>query len=166
MCSLFFFFSSRRRHTRYISVTGVQTCALPISRAPSMFLLSGTPASGKSVAGLRTALLEQVERIKNDPISDDELARVKAQVSASDVYQRDSVFYQAMEIGMLETSGLNRRLIDEYVDRINDVTVEQIKAVAKKYLIESNMTIAELKPLPFDQKRRARPAVSGGRHGS
>ena len=27
---LFFFFSSRRRHTRYISVTGVQTCALPI----------------------------------------------------------------------------------------------------------------------------------------
>ena len=28
-----FFFSSRRRHTRYISVTGVQTCALPISKA-------------------------------------------------------------------------------------------------------------------------------------
>ena len=28
---IFFFFSSRRRHTRYISVTGVQTCALPIS---------------------------------------------------------------------------------------------------------------------------------------
>ena len=30
-CFFFFFFSSRRRHTRYISVTGVQTCALPIS---------------------------------------------------------------------------------------------------------------------------------------
>src|ERR1044072_3314876 len=28
--AMFFFFSSRRRHTRYISVTGVQTCALPI----------------------------------------------------------------------------------------------------------------------------------------
>ena len=28
---MYFFFSSRRRHTRYISVTGVQTCALPIS---------------------------------------------------------------------------------------------------------------------------------------
>ena len=28
---MLFFFSSRRRHTRYISVTGVQTCALPIS---------------------------------------------------------------------------------------------------------------------------------------
>src|SRR5210317_2192925 len=26
-----FFFSSRRRHTRFLNVTGVQTCALPIS---------------------------------------------------------------------------------------------------------------------------------------
>src|SRR6056300_1309560 len=31
----FFFFSSRRRHTRFLNVTGVQTCALPISRLNS-----------------------------------------------------------------------------------------------------------------------------------
>src|SRR3546814_1967591 len=31
-CVCFFFFSSRRRHTRCALVTGVQTCALPISR--------------------------------------------------------------------------------------------------------------------------------------
>src|SRR3546814_6828618 len=30
VCMLFFFFSSRRRHTRCALVTGVQTCALPI----------------------------------------------------------------------------------------------------------------------------------------
>ena len=34
---VFFFFSSRRRHTRYISVTGVQTCALPIYEIGSAF---------------------------------------------------------------------------------------------------------------------------------
>src|SRR3546814_18892553 len=32
MAVSFFFFSSRRRHTRCALVTGVQTCALPISR--------------------------------------------------------------------------------------------------------------------------------------
>ena len=32
MCGVFFFFSSRRRHTRCADVTGVQTCALPILR--------------------------------------------------------------------------------------------------------------------------------------
>src|SRR3546814_4194215 len=31
---MFFFFSSRRRHTRCALVTGVQTCALPISFIP------------------------------------------------------------------------------------------------------------------------------------
>src|SRR3546814_10565607 len=34
--SFFFFFSSRRRHTRCALVTGVQTCALPISRMRSL----------------------------------------------------------------------------------------------------------------------------------
>src|SRR5881397_4118151 len=34
LCLFCFFFSSRRRHTRWLNVTGVQTCALPISRPP------------------------------------------------------------------------------------------------------------------------------------
>src|SRR3546814_6666299 len=33
LCLFFFFFSSRRRHTSFALVTGVQTCALPISAA-------------------------------------------------------------------------------------------------------------------------------------
>jgi hypothetical protein len=32
----FFFFSSRRRHTRLVQVTGVQTCALPILKVPQI----------------------------------------------------------------------------------------------------------------------------------
>ena len=39
VCVCFFFFSSRRRHTRSGRVTGVQTCALPISREASMRFL-------------------------------------------------------------------------------------------------------------------------------
>ena len=41
---IFFFFSSRRRHTRYISVTGVQTCALPIS-SPNNLTANGNSTS-------------------------------------------------------------------------------------------------------------------------
>ena len=41
----FFFFSSRRRHTRYISVTGVQTCALPIYRKFGLGLLVELPCA-------------------------------------------------------------------------------------------------------------------------
>src|ERR1044071_9856939 len=38
-----FFFSSRRRHTRYPLVTGVQTCALPISGGPDTTPINQTP---------------------------------------------------------------------------------------------------------------------------
>src|SRR3546814_4445627 len=41
-----FFFSSRRRHTRCALVTGVQTCALPISCLPHLLLSSGVCSLG------------------------------------------------------------------------------------------------------------------------
>src|SRR3546814_10780079 len=43
LCLLFFFFSSRRRHTRCALVTGVQTCALPI------FVFDGIDDAGKEL---------------------------------------------------------------------------------------------------------------------
>src|SRR3546814_20684972 len=53
---LFFFFSSRRRHTRCALVTGVQTCALPISHA----ILSGVFLHGLYLAGVWWAIGEGV----------------------------------------------------------------------------------------------------------
>src|SRR3546814_1274291 len=56
--SFFFFFSSRRRHTRCALVTGVQTCALPISRRSSR----AAPQDGGSIAPEGHILPERVER--------------------------------------------------------------------------------------------------------
>src|SRR3546814_11310680 len=50
MFSCLFFFSSRRRHTRCALVTGVQTCALPISSDASESLRSNFEAGGRAVA--------------------------------------------------------------------------------------------------------------------
>src|SRR3546814_16594812 len=68
--SLFFFFSSRRRHTRCALVTGVQTCALPIS-------LVGTLAAEIDVAGVGADLAEMsaffftvAEQRRRDPEDD------------------------------------------------------------------------------------------------
>src|SRR3546814_3571102 len=51
---VFFFFSSRRRHTRCALVTGVQTCALPISPTDPTDPTSGTP--GTSAATFSTMI--------------------------------------------------------------------------------------------------------------
>ena len=76
--------------------------------------------------------------------------RVKAAVIAADIYQRDSMFYQAMQIGQLETMGYSWRLLKEYPERLKAITSEQVQMVAKKYLLADNMTVASLDPQPID----------------
>jgi len=117
------------------------------SRLEDMLLLDGTPATGHSIADLEKALREQIKRLHSEPVTDAELKRIKAQVVASKIYGQDSIFYQAMQIGTLETVGLDWRLMDTYVDSIRAVTAEQVQAVAKKYLVDDRLTVAILKPV-------------------
>ena len=129
-----------------------------------LFTFSGTPGQGKTVDDLENAIREQIKIISNELVSDEELDRVKAQVVASKVYEKDSIFYQAMSIGTLETTGLGWQLAEQYLNRVNQVTKEQIKAVAKKYLIDDKLTVAVLDPQPIDPNK-ARQRAAGGRHG-
>ena len=116
------------------------------TRMSGLFELEATPAEGKNVADLEIALKAEIKKLQQSLISPDELQRIKAQVLASDIYQRDSNFYQAMQIGTLETVGLGWQKMDEYVPKINQVTAEQVQQVAQKYLIEDHLSIAYLEP--------------------
>jgi len=117
------------------------------SRLPGMLVLDGNPAQGRDLAQLEAALRKEVRHLRDDLVSEQELERVRTQVVASKVYERDSVFYQAMQIGLLETVGLDWRLLDEYVDRIGAVSAEQVREVARKYLVDTNLTVGVLEPL-------------------
>lgn len=136
------------------------------ARLPGMFLLSGTPTDGHSVAEVEQGLRDQVAALRDQLIDEKELRRVVTQAVASKVYQADSLFYQAMEIGVLETIGLDWRLIESEIEAIKSVTPEQVRTVARRYLIDENLTVATLKPLPMDQQAASPAAVAGGRHGS
>ena len=128
-----------------------------VARAPSLFTVSATPYNGRTVSSLKKAVLAEIDKLKNNLVTPEEMKRIRAQVIASDVYQRDSMFYQGMEIGMLTTSGLDWRLADDYVDHIKQVTPQQIQAVAKKYLVPENMTVAILQPVrPASRKQGGR----------
>jgi zinc protease len=121
------------------------------SRLPSLFELEATPAEGKTVAELEVALKAEITKLQDELVSMDELQRIKAQVLASAVYERDSNFYQAMQLGTLETVGLGWQKADEYVTKVNQVTAEQVRDVAKKYLIEDHLSIAYLDPQPINE---------------
>jgi len=120
------------------------------TRLPGMLTVSGIPSPERSVADLEAAILQQLEAVKTDLVAEEELARVRAQVVAGRIYEQDSVYYQAMQIGMLETIGLDWRYLDAHVEQLKRITPEQVRAVARKYLVSENRTVAELEPLPLD----------------
>ena len=127
----------------------------------SLFELDGTPSDGKTATQLEAALLDQIEKVKTSGATPAELNRIKAGVIASEVYKRDSMFGQAMEIGTLETTGYSWKLSKEFIAKIKAVTSEQVQAVAKKYLVKDNMTVATLDPQPIDPnaKPQGKPHV-------
>ncbi|MDP1659440.1 MAG: pitrilysin family protein [Methylotenera sp.] len=127
----------------------------------ALFALDGTPSEGKTVAELKAALLDQIEKVKTAGVTVEELDRVKAGVIAADVYQRDSMFYQAMQIGTVESIGFSWKILDGYPARLRAVTPEQVQAVAKKYLLQDNLTVATLDPQPMDPnaKPQGKPHV-------
>ncbi|MGH8672371.1 MAG: M16 family metallopeptidase [Burkholderiales bacterium] len=125
-----------------------------IARGPGQFLLEGTPSEGIGADKLAAALREQIALIINDGISEEELNRVKAQVVASEVYARDSMFYQAMQIGQTEIAGLPHGAIERRTGKLKSVTAQQVQEVARKYLVDDNVTLAILDPQPLDGKPR------------
>jgi zinc protease len=126
------------------------------SRLSDLFQLEATPAEGKTLDDMEKALKAEVTKLQTTLVSVEELQRIKAQVLASKVFERDSNFYQAMLLGMLETVGLGWQKADEYVDKVNQITAQQVQQVARKYLVDDHLNIAYLQPLPINSTATAK----------
>jgi zinc protease len=126
-------------------------------RGEAMFMVDGQPAEGHTVTELEAALRAEIQRIADEGVTPEELERVKTQTIAAQVYKRDSLMAQAMEIGGIEATGLRWSDLDVMLERLKQVSPEEVQAVAKKYFKDDSLTIAVLDPQPIDQaKPRAR----------
>jgi zinc protease len=134
-----------------------------VTRGPGLFMIDATPAPGKSVAALEKAIRDELARIQRDGISEAELARVKAQVIAADVYQRDSLFYQAMQLGEYVSAGLPPEALLRRVEKLRAVTAAEVQAAARQWLQDDRLSVAELDPQALKQEPK-RAAVPGVRH--
>lgn len=134
---------------------GVSAWYNGFGRLPDLFVVSGTPSKAHNVETLTKSILKEIELLKTEPVSAAELERVKAQVVASETFERDSIEHIATILGSLESTGVGHQLMDEYVPEILKVTAEQVQAVAKKYLIEDQLTIARLEPQEIETTEQA-----------
>jgi zinc protease len=134
-----------------------------VSRGPGMFMIDATPAPGKSTDELEKAIHDQIGRIQREGISEAELARVKAQVIAADVFQRDSLFFQAMQLGEYVTAGLPPEALAHRVEKLRAVSAKDVQAAARQWLLEDQLSVGILDPQALQPQTR-RPAVPGVRH--
>lgn len=134
-----------------------------VSRGPGMFMIDATPAPGKTTDELEKAIRGQIEQIQRDGVSEAELARVKAQVIAADVFQRDSLFFQAMQLGEYVTAGLPPDALAHRVEKLRAVSAGEVQAAAKQWLQDDQLSVGILDPQALQPQTR-RPAVPGVRH--
>jgi len=117
-----------------------------IRSGPGAFYVNVTPAQGNSAEDVERVWREQLDLLITDGVSEDELQRVKAQVIASQVYSQDSVFGQASLIGRMRSLALPADAAAVMTRKLREVTRDQVREVARKYLVDDKLTIAILDP--------------------
>jgi zinc protease len=117
-----------------------------ISRGPELFLISTTMAKGKTVEQAQASIRKALDELKQKGILETELKRIKVRILSEQIYKRDSIFGQAMEIGSTEMAGFSWKDIDYMLEKMQSITPEQVQAVANRYLVDEGLTIAVLDP--------------------
>lgn len=135
-----------------------------ISRGPELFVISATAAKGQTVIDLEKGIFQSIQDIADKGITEAELKRIKAQLLASQIYKRDSIFAQAMEIGSSEIAYVSWREIDRMIERVQLIDSEQIKNVVKKFFIQDGLTVVTLDPQPRTMLANPKSSPSGLRH--
>ncbi len=129
---------------------GVGASYDPVSRGPALFMVSATAAEGKSLDQVVDALRSEIGRLQREGVDARELERVKAQVVASQVFEQDSLFFKAMQIGRWESAGLGHRNLALRIEKLRQVTAKQVQDVARRYLIDDRLSLARLDPQPIE----------------
>ncbi len=128
------------------------------SKDPPLFTLSMRIAPGKTWQEAEKALYAEVERLKTQPVTANDLERAKNLVESRFIYGQDSLFYRAMQLGQYASLG-DWRLIHKVIPGLRAVTAEQVQQAVQKYLTQNNRTVGILEPdgTPIRESPRGGP---------
>jgi zinc protease len=112
---------------------------------PFLFELQATVRDGHSATEIEEALTREIEKIQQDGISAEELAKVSKQLRAQVAYSGESVTNQALQLGMWEVLDSYRR-VDTLLDELAAVQPEDVQRVAQTYLTKRRCTVGHFIP--------------------
>jgi len=113
---------------------------------PFLYTVSVTATEGTALANVESVLLEELDRVRREGITEGELARAKAQLKARLVFESDSVTNIAHQLGYFETIA-TVGLFTSLPARIAAVTADEVAIASLILLNDSNRTIGWFVPL-------------------
>ncbi len=117
------------------------------SKENNLISIGGSPRKNISVNELKTSIMREFDNFINNGLKDNELKYTKSRLIAHNIYKFDSIFYQAMQVGVLETKGFTWQLLDQYIIDIESITEKDLINVAKKYITKNKILTSVINPL-------------------
>lgn len=115
------------------------------SRDPGLFFIGAT-LDGKNLEEALNEILSQIALVRKELIRTDELIKAKVNIESEEIYARESVQGEARKLGYLETVIGDIGFETIFLRRVAEVTAEDVRDVALKYLTGENITIAGYLP--------------------
>ena len=127
-------------------LTSVGTSYNLLDRGDALFLIQATPREGVSLEQAQQAITTEIDKLATTGIAADEIDRAKTNTITSLVYAQDSMSGQAQMIGSLHSIGLDDRLLATLPTKLDDISIADIQAASKKYLVKDNLTVMYVVP--------------------
>ena len=127
-------------------------------RGVGAFYSNATLRPGVKTADVESAIYEEIERLKKEPIADWELQKAKNTTRRNIVNSLQSSLSRAITIGQYTVYYNDPSLINTRLDKVAAVTKEDVQRVANKYLVDTNRTVVITMPKP---KAKSATGASG-----
>ena len=108
---------------------------------PGLFLFVAVPTKGRTNAECESALYEEIEKLKNEPVSAEELQAVKAKEKKKFLASVDSNMGLARQLASAQNLQGDWREVFRRLARIDRVTAADIQRVAQAAFVKSNRTV-------------------------
>jgi zinc protease len=112
---------------------------------PYLYTFFATVRAGQSSAAVEQALDAEIERVRQEPVAEAELAKAIKQARAMFAYGAESVTNQGFWLGFTEVLQ-DYTWFETYLERLEAVTVADIQRVAQKYFARHSRTVGHVLP--------------------
>jgi zinc protease len=109
-------------------------------RDPGLFSLFAYLAPEVDHDTVEAAIAEEVDRVRADGVTQEELDRARNQLRAQIAFDRDGPMKVAAQLNEALAAG-DWKLYTQYLDRLADVTVDDVQRVARTYLVDDTSTV-------------------------